>query len=251
MTINKTPLLKISNISISYNHRNGYVLSGVTLQAEEGEMILLMGPNGGGKSTLLKAIIGLVKPVEGWVKIMGRDPTLEPDIRRVIGYVPQLSELNIHAPITVKDLVSFGRYPYTGLLKKLGEEDTRIIEESIRKVNLENVADMKISEISIGQLARAAIARVLAQNPKIYLLDEPFESIDKPTEQMIMDILKEEKRRGKLIIVAEHHIPEKGAFDKIVLVNRRVIAYGRPEEVLTEHNLRLAYNIPDITSLLS
>ena len=247
----KEPTLTLRNVSVIYNSHNGYAVSGINLQAHAGEMVLLIGPNGGGKSTILKTIVGLVNPSAGEVLVLGKNPSYNPEVRRFIGYVPQLRELNIYAPLTVRDLVAFGRYPRAGLLGRLNEEDNRLIEESIRKVKLEHVADRRLSELSGGQLARAVIARALAQNPLIYLLDEPFESIDKPTEELIMDVLKQEKQQGKLIVVTEHHIPEKESFDKIVLVNRSIIAAGKPSEVLTEENLQRTYNIPKINSLLS
>ena len=232
----------VEELEVLYDGNASPAISGVSLRASLGEMVLFVGPNGGGKTTLLRAIAGLVRPSRGRVAILGRDPYRDLAVRRLIAYVPQIKELNIHAPLTVWDLVAFGRYPRAGLLRRLSERDREIIERAISSVGLHDKADKRLSELSGGQLNRAIIARALAQEPLIYLLDEPFESIDNPSESMIMSILKKEKESGKLVIVTEHHIAEPEEFSKVVLINRRIISAGRPSEVLTAENLRSVYS---------
>ncbi|MDJ0269872.1 MAG: metal ABC transporter ATP-binding protein [Aigarchaeota archaeon] len=237
------PALSVRDLEVAYSAANGAAIEGVCLEARLGEMILFVGPNGGGKTTLLKAIAGLVRPLRGAVSVLGRDPYRELRVRKLIAYVPQLKELNINAPLTVRDLVALGRYPHLKPLRRMNSHDEEKIQESLKAVKLEDITDRRLSELSGGQLNRAVIARALAQEAMIYLLDEPFESIDIPTEKLIMEILAREKRKGKLVIVTEHHITDMGDFDRAVLLNKRVIIEGRPNEVFTEDNIRRAYGI--------
>ena len=239
-TGSKTPACLVEDVTVRYSKRLPPAVEGVSLRASLGEMILLAGPNGGGKSTIIKTLLGLVRPEKGRVLVLGKDPSKSPDVRRFIGYVPQLSEPNIYAPLTLWDLVSLGRSPRLWGLFKLSEEDAKAVEESIKLVGLSDKAFMKLSELSGGMLARGLIARALVQDPLIYLLDEPFESIDAQSESVIMDLLIREKRRGKLIIIAEHHIGSLEGVDRIVYINRRIIANGKPEEVLSKLNLGIA-----------
>ena len=242
-TTHGTPALSVRDLEVAYSAANGAAIEGVCLEAKLGEMILFVGPNGGGKTTLLKAIAGIVRPLRGAVSVLGRDPYRELWVRKLIAYVPQLKELSINAPLTVRDLVALGRYPHLKPLKRMNSHDEERIQESLNAVKLEDIADRRLSELSGGQLNRAVIARALAQDAMIYLLDEPFESIDHPTERLIMEILAREKSRGRLVIVTEHHITDTKEFDRAVLLNKRIIIEGRPDEVFTEDNIRRAYGI--------
>jgi manganese/zinc/iron transport system ATP- binding protein len=203
----------------------------VTLEFGRGEMVLLMGPNGAGKSTLIKAILGIVKPASGRVEVLGSDPLKDRSVRRRIAYVPQVRSLNTLAPLRVRDLVEMG-----ALLSPERSDSESDVESRIRRaleaVGLAERINHRLSQLSGGQLARALMARALAQNPEIYLLDEPFESIDAASEAMILRVLRSERDRGKLVVVTEHHITDFSSFDRAVLLNRTVIASGRPEDVL-------------------
>ena len=236
----KAPACIMENVTVRYSQNSPPAIEGVSFKDELGEMVLLAGPNGGGKSTIIKTLLGLVKPEKGRVLVLGRDPSKDNDVRRLIGYVPQISELNIYAPLTLWDLVSLGRRPRFGALFRLPEEDVRIVNESIELVGLSDKAHKKLSELSGGMLARALIARALVQEPQIYLLDEPFESIDAQSESIIMDLLVREKKRGKLVIIAEHHMNGLDAVDRVIYVNRRILAVGKPEEVLPRLNPSMA-----------
>ena len=225
----------VEDLAVAYDGSRP-VIEGINIRAREGEMVLLVGPNGGGKTTLIKTIAGLITPIRGRVLLLGRPPQRDLSVRKLIAYVPQNREVNIHAPLTVRDLVAFGRYPHIGLFNRLSKEDVDRIEKAIEEVGLSEKADKKLSELSGGQLSRAMIARALVQDARIYLMDEPFESIDNRTEEIIMEILARERQRGKLIIVTEHHIQNADAFDRVVMINRRILAEGKPADILSMSN---------------
>ncbi len=237
----REPYIVLRDVTVKYSDRNGPVFEGLDLELYPGEIVLIAGPNGGGKTTLVKTILGLVKPVSGMVSVLGRDPVRDPGVRREIGYVPQLDEVNIYAPITLYDFVMMGRYPRLPLLARPGEEDHRMVEEALRRVGLWDRRDYRLSEVSGGQLARAMIARALAQDPTIYILDEPFESIDFPSEERIMRVLEEEKGRGKLVILTEHHISDGEEIDRVILFRHGIVRIGPPGEVLRREVLEEAY----------
>jgi len=237
----REPYVVLRDVTVKYSDRNGPIFTGLSLELYPGEMVLIAGPNGGGKTTLIKTILGLVRPVGGTVSVLGRDPFKDPGVRREIGYVPQLDEVNIYAPLTLYDFVMTGRYPRLSLLSRLGEEDHRIVEVALRRVGLWDRRYYRLSEISGGQLARAMIARALAQDPTIYILDEPFESIDFPSEERIMRVLREEKGRGKLVILTEHHISDGEGIDRVILFRHGIVRIGPPSEVLRREVLEEAY----------
>jgi len=233
--------IKVEGLTVSYSKNGSPVFKDLDAEFYKGEMVLIMGPNGGGKTTFLKSIVGLVYPVSGSISVLGRDPFRDLEVRKLIGYVPQVNEMNIYAPLTLWDLVSLGRYPHLGIFKRFSGEDESKVSEAIEKVGLTKYVDYKVSELSGGQLRRGLIAKALAQDPLIYLLDEPFESIDYVSEEVILKVLGEERDRGKLIIIAEHHLTETGHLDRIVLFRHGIIKSGKPDEILTEDVLRLAY----------
>lgn len=228
----------VEDLEVRYSNNGPPVVRGVSFKASLGEVVLLAGPNGGGKTTIIKSIVGLVKPSRGRVVVLGRNPLTDVSVRRLIGYVPQVSEFNLLAPLTVWDLVSLGRYPRLGLFRRMSKEDEDLLINSIRAVGLEKHMDKTLSELSGGELSRAMIAKALAQDPLIYLLDEPFESIDVSSERAIIRVLLVEKKKGKLVVVTEHHISDVDWVDKAVVVDKRVLAEGPPRAVLNKvpHN---------------
>lgn len=223
-------VIRVSGLTVTYNGSEPAIRD-VSLEFDRGEMVLLMGPNGAGKSTLIKAILGVVRPVSGKVEVLGSDPTRDRSVRRRIAYVPQARSLNTLVPLRVRDLVEMGARLHPDATDSDCAIDGRI-RKALDAVGLADRIDRRISQLSGGQLARAIMARALAQDPEIYLLDEPFESIDAASEAMILRALRSEKEKGKLVILAEHHITDVSPFDRVVLLNRTVVASGRPEEVL-------------------
>jgi len=223
-------VIRVSGLTVTYNGSEP-ALRDVTLEFDRGEMVLLMGPNGAGKSTLIKAVLGIVRPISGKVEVLGSDPVKDRSVRRRMAYVPQARSLNTLAPLRVRDLVEMGARLLPDSTDPDGGLDGRI-RQAVEAVGLADRIDRRISQLSGGQIARALMARALAQNPEIYLLDEPFESIDAASEAMILRALRSERDRGKVVVLAEHHITDFSLFDRVVLLNRTVIASGRPEEVL-------------------
>jgi manganese/zinc/iron transport system ATP- binding protein len=223
-------VIRVAGLTVTYNGSEP-ALRDVTLELGRGEMVLLMGPNGAGKSTLIKAILGIVRPSAGRVEVLGSDPLKDRSVRRRIAYVPQVRSLNTLAPLRVRDLVEMGALLSPERPDSEGDVESRI-RRALEAVGLAERINHRLSQLSGGQLARALMARALAQNPEIYLLDEPFESIDAASEAMILRALMSERDRGKLVVVTEHHITDFSSFDRVVLLNRTVISSGRPEDVL-------------------
>ncbi|MEM0454397.1 MAG: metal ABC transporter ATP-binding protein [Nitrososphaerota archaeon] len=229
-------VVKVFGLTVFYNGNSRPALEDVTVEFRKGEMVLLMGPNGAGKSTLIRAILGLVRPAAGRIEVLGTDPTRDRSVRRRIAYVPQARSLNVQAPLRVRDLVEMGAL----LSPRRPDHDgelARRIETALESVGLLDKINARIAHLSGGQLARALLARALAQDPEIYLLDEPFESIDTASEAAVLRALRSERERGKLVLVTEHHITDFSEFDRIVFLNRRVIASGRPDEVLSNRSV--------------
>jgi manganese/zinc/iron transport system ATP- binding protein len=223
-------VIRVSGLTVTYNGSKP-ALRDVNLEFGRGEMVLLMGPNGAGKSTLIKAILGIVRPSAGRVEVLGSDPLKDRSVRRRIAYVPQVRSLNTLAPLRVRDLVEMGALLSPERSDSDGDVESRI-RRALEAVGLAERINHRLSQLSGGQLARALMARALAQNPEIYLLDEPFESIDAASEAMILRVLRSERDRGKLVVVTEHHVTDFSVFNRVVLLNRTVISSGRPEDVL-------------------
>jgi manganese/zinc/iron transport system ATP- binding protein len=234
--VNETAL-EIHDLTVSYHRKP--VLWNIDLAIPPGITVGVIGPNGAGKSTLLKATMGLLEPSSGWVKIFGR-PLAE--ARALVGYVPQREEVDWDFPITVRDLVLMGRYGRLGLLRRPGREDRLRTARALEKVGMTSFADRQIGNLSGGQQQRIFIARALAQESRIYLMDEPFAGVDATTAEAILTILQEMRTEGRTVIVVHHDLQTaRERFDYLLLVNRRLIAFGKAEDVFTEDLLRKTY----------
>jgi len=232
--------IEVSNITVAYN--NGHVAlrdSSFTLQA--GTICALVGVNGSGKSTLFKAIMGFLKPVQGTVKIAGGS-VKDAQKRNVVAYVPQSEEVDWTFPVSVWDVVMMGRYGSMNFLRIPSKEDMRIVQESLNRVGMNEFQDRQIGELSGGQKKRVFLARALAQGGRIMLLDEPFTGVDVQTETSIIELLRDLRDEGHIMLVSTHNLGSVPEFcDQVVLVKRRVLAYGPTDEIFTEDNLAITF----------
>ncbi|WP_156113902.1 metal ABC transporter ATP-binding protein [Myxosarcina sp. GI1] len=232
--------ITVDNISVTYNNAR-LALYNASCQILPGTITGLVGPNGGGKSTLFKAIMGFLKPNQGWVRINGLS-IARAQKQQLMAYVPQADEVDWNFPISVADAVMMGRYGYMNLLRIPGSQDRRLVRESLARVGMSEYRNCQIGELSGGQKKRAFLARALAQESKIMLLDEPFTGVDIKTEKSIIDLLLQLKNAGHTILVSTHDLASISTFcDRVILLNQTILAAGTTEEVFTEENLAMTF----------
>lgn len=202
----------------------------ITLQIPVGKLVGVIGPNGSGKSTLIKAMLGFLRPDVGSIEVFGQSIA---NAKSRIAYVPQRREVDWDFPITVREVAVMGRYGKRRWWQDLTAEDYRWAQESLAKVRMEKYANRQIGQLSGGQQQRVFLARALAQNADILLLDEPFTGVDVSTEQAILSVLKEYQSKGKTVVAVHHDLSTAAEyFDLLVLVKQRLFAFGTPERVL-------------------
>jgi ABC-type Mn2+/Zn2+ transport system ATPase subunit len=206
-------------------------LEGVDLKVATGEALGIIGPNGSGKSTLLKAIAGLLEPSAGTVSVFGTPPKeLQPG---TIGYVPQVEDVDWSFPVSVGDVVAMGRFPRMGLLARPSAHDRERVASALGALGLGNLATRHISELSGGQRQRAFVARALAQEPRLLLLDEPATGVDASTEDALLRIVRELAGGGTPIVMTTHDLDRAEEwFDRLAVVDRRIVALGEPKAIL-------------------
>ncbi len=214
-------------------------LEGVTFHIEAGCLAGLVGPNGSGKSTLLRVILGLHKPWRGDIRVFtsGRRPD-----RRRLGYAPQSEQVDWSFPVTVFDMVLMGRYGRLGPLRRPTKADREISWQALESVRLADLAHRRAGGLSGGQQRRALIARALAQEADLILLDEPFAGLDATAEHDLIALLEGLRHQGKTLLVSSHDLSCVAAdFDHAILLNRKVVAFGRPSDVFTEELLNATF----------
>jgi manganese/zinc/iron transport system ATP- binding protein len=229
--------INVKNLTISYNKKPA--IKGINLKIEPGNIIGIIGPNGAGKSTLLKGILGLLQKDTGEVKINGEDMG---KVKNRIAYIPQKEQFDWDFPINVSDVVMMGRYPYISLFGIPSANDRKIVEASLKKIEMEEYSGTQIRNLSGGQQQRVFLARALAQQSDIYFLDEPFVGVDAKTEKAIFDLIKELKEKGKTILIVHHDLNKvREYFDKVILINQTLIAFGDTEKVFTPEMIEKTY----------
>lgn len=234
----KLPIpLEIHDLTVAYTKRP--VLYGIDLEVPQGSIVGVVGPNGAGKSTLIKAIMGLLPVASGWIEVFGKP--FKKAVTRV-GYVPQRESVDWDFPVNALDVVLMGRYGRLGPFKRPSKADREIAMACLEKVKMVPYAKRQISNLSGGQQQRVFLARALAQESDLYLMDEPFVGVDAATESAIIEILRELQSQGKTLIVVHHDLTTApDYFDRILLLNMRVVAYGKTKDVFTFANLQTAY----------
>ena len=232
------PALLAEQLSAGYPG-NRYALSDVSLNISAGERVAVVGPNGAGKSTLFKAIVGLLQFTHGHISIHGVDCYSS---HIYVGYVPQQSEIDWKFPASVFDVVMMGRSRHIGWFRRPGKNDRAIVHDILDHHGLGDLANRQISELSGGQRRRVFIARALAQDARVLLLDEPFAGVDQTAEQEIIETLDILTNHDITILLSTHHMQNAALhFDKVLILRRTILAYGAPNEVLTAQNLRDAF----------
>ncbi|ASJ72515.1 manganese/iron ABC transporter ATP-binding protein [Granulosicoccus antarcticus] len=232
--------IKAEGLSVVY--RNGNVaLSDATFSIPTGTICALVGINGSGKSTLFKAIMGLVPVARGTVSILGQAAG-RALARNIVAYVPQNEEVDWNFPVLVEDVVMMGRYGHMGFLRRASAIDKQKVDQALERVNMNEYRHRQIGELSGGQKKRVFLARALAQEGQVILLDEPFTGVDVTTEDAIIDLLKSLRDEGRVLLVSTHNLGSVPQFcDQVVLVNRKVLDSGPTETVFTQQNLAEAF----------
>ncbi len=218
-------------------------LEAVSLEIEDGEFLGLIGPNGSGKTTLIKVILGLVKPDRGQVKVFGVTPGKLGSKHHLIGYVPQRSNGDWNFPVSVIDVVMMGRYGRIGLFKRPSSADEAIALKSLEAVQMKDFARRQLAQLSGGQQQRVLIARALATEPKLLLLDEPAAGVDAHGEEQFYGLLKELKEKhGLTIVVVTHDIAVVSSHvEKLACLNQTLYTHASPTEVFTAGTLEKVY----------
>jgi manganese/iron transport system ATP-binding protein len=228
--------IEIQNINVFY--KNGHeALHNASCQIPDGSITALLGVNGSGKTTLFRSIMGVLRINSGKITIDGQSPDVAIK-NNLISYVPQYDDIDWEFPILVKDVVMMGRYSYMNFMRTPNPVDYKIVEESLKKVGMDDLINRQIGELSGGQKKRVFIARALAQESKILLLDEPFTGVDSKTQETILELIKQEREKNKIILISTHDlniVPE--ICDRTILINKTVQVEGLTQEVFTKENL--------------
>lgn len=229
--------LKVNNIEAGYNGES--VLKGISFSVPAGQSLAVVGPNGAGKSTLFKVLVGLLPIRAGTVQVHDKPLGFHIDC---IAYVPQREAIDWKFPVTVLDVVVMGRFGKLKWLQKPGKIDFEMSMHSLEQMGIAHLAKNSIADLSGGQQQRVFLARALAQNPHILLLDEPFTGVDASTQETTMNLLEELHQKGVTSMVSTHDLNMAASrFSQVLLINRKIIAYGKPDEVFTPENLQIGF----------
>ncbi|MCQ0987120.1 manganese/iron ABC transporter ATP-binding protein [Jiella marina] len=232
--------IRVEGVAVTY--RNGHTaLRDASFQIPRGTVTGLVGVNGAGKSTLFKALMGFVPVARGEIRLLGR--TVRQALKeKLIAYVPQAEEVDWSFPVLVEDVVMMGRYGHMGFLRRPSQADHAAVEQALARVNMTEFRERQIGELSGGQKKRVFLARALAQDGKVILLDEPFTGVDVKTEDQIVKLLGELRDEGRVMLVSTHNLGSVPEFcDRTVFVKGTVLAYGPTAETFTRANLERAF----------
>jgi len=234
------PIIELCNVTVRYQQL--VAVEDVTLSVTPGEFLALIGPNGSGKTTLVKAMLGLVEPASGSVRLFGQRPQ---DLGRQwarVGYVPQVVHIDPRFPIRVFDVVLMGRYAQIGLVRRPGARDREAARVALERVGLSELAGRQIGRLSGGQRQRVLVARALATEPELLILDEPTTGVDVGTTEGLFELLEAFHEQGMTVVVVSHDVGVVAQHvNRVACMNRRLVAHGRPAEVMRPEVLECMY----------
>lgn len=229
--------LEMEKVRVGYNGK--LALEDLSFQVPHGARLAVVGPNGAGKTTLFKALVGLIQLQGGWIRIHGQPLGHHQDC---VAYVPQREEVDWRFPVTVSDVVMMGRYGQRGWLRRPDQSDQAVVAHSLEQLGIADLAKRPIGELSSGQQQRVFLARALAQEPHILLMDEPFTGVDFTTQEATLTLLEYLQTQQVTAMVSTHDLTlASERFEQVLLLNRRLIASGAPQEVFTQANLSQAF----------
>lgn len=251
---NNPPVLEVEALTVRYPGSDAPALDHVSFALARGEKVALIGPNGAGKSTLIRVIAGLLKPDAGAVRVQGCPVSAG---RCPVAYVPQRGEVRWRFPVSVAEVVMMGRYARLGWLRRPGEGDRVAVRAAMETMNIAHLAQKRVGELSGGQQQRVMVARALAQESPLLLLDEPLNNVDVRTQSQIFDALDHLALAGRTILVSTHDLGSlRSEFRRAIFLDGTVLADGPVGEVLQPELLARAYNIaphrcpPELLELL-
>lgn len=235
------PILDVQAVSVRY--REVHALERASLRLDAGTICGLVGMNGSGKSTLFKAIMGVVPAVTGTIQIAGMPPA-QARVQGVVSYVPQSEDIDWSFPVSVRDVVSMGVYQTLGLTRRMTKDAQARVNRALAQVELTEYASRQIGELSGGQRKRAFVARAIAQQAQLFLLDEPFAGVDKRSEAMLVKVLKDLAAHGATVLVSTHDLPSLTQMvDEAALIRQTILLHGSPDDVLAPENLVRAFGM--------
>ncbi|MCY3578629.1 MAG: metal ABC transporter ATP-binding protein [bacterium] len=221
---------------VAAKYGNGHVaLTRITCQFEHGTSTALVGPNGSGKTTLLRLMCGLAQPSDGKIS---PDPS-----EKAVALVAQQHGQRGWMPLTVSNVLRMSRFRDRGLIKRFGPADRTIIEDAAKRLGVSDLGKRQFGELSGGQRQRVLVAQALAHAADVLLLDEPITGLDMPSQETILRIIDEERRRGRIVVISTHHMDEAELCDQVILLANRIVASGTPGEVLTNKNMQEAFGL--------
>ncbi len=230
------PTVELNNVTVRFGET--VALAETSLRIQRGDHVAVVGPNGAGKSTLFNVIAGIIKPTSGTVSVYGSGP----QGHICVGYVPQRNKIDQRFPVSVADVVMMGRVRKIGLFRRAGRVDHSAVAAALEQVGMQTFAQRQIGELSGGQQQRVLLARALAQEAELLLLDEPLSGLDTPSQEAILQLLTLLRGQGITVLVATHDLNQAAEqFPLVLLLNRRLIAFGPARQVLRPERLAAAY----------
>ena len=232
------PILCVQGISVSYE--TGVAIKNISFELNVGDRLAIVGPNGAGKSTLLKIIAGIINSSEGNIQIFGHDP----GGHICIAYVPQRNQVDWEFPVTVGDVVMMGRVGQMGLFRSAKDRDWQLVHQALKVVGMDAYIKRQISQLSVGQQQRMFIARALAQEAELILMDEPLTGLDASLQEEAFRILDSLQSLDVTVLISHHDVKAVSQhFERVLLLNKEMLGIGRVDQVLTPENLAKAYGV--------